>query len=601
MRIIIATIILLFACIGLYGQDDKVRLAYQYYQEKDFQKAAVLFEELYEKTNSQAYFSYAVTCMLETNDFQQAERLIKKQLRRNKTDMLTYIEYGYFYKKQGNDTEAAKQYDHVLKSLPNERNAIIRIANAFIGKREFEYAQQTYQKGAKLINYGFHLELSNVYAYQRKSLEMVEILLDFLQYDPSQAEIVQVNLQARMNSNYDLNLHDLLRRSLLRRIQKDPKELIYSEMLLWYFIQQNDYTNAVIQAKALDKRLNEGGMRLIELGGIAKTNLRFQEAIAAYEYVLSIGKNSSFYYDAKFGYLDVFSEQIELGEIKDKNEFLKVEKMYMESIEEFAQHPESIRLIKGLAHLQAFYLDKIEDAKKILQEAIQNFKMNTLIKGACKIELGDIYLLSGQVSDAILEYAQAAKLNDDNEVGDKAKLKRATLAFYTGNFSWAQAQLDVLKAGTSKLIANDAFVLSMLISDNSGMDSTENALNYFARAEMFLQQKKQDQALKLLDTLEIKYKTHSLIDDVLFLRSKIYEKQGKTEKAIETLKQIAENYAHDLLGDDAIYKLAQIYDYQLNDTKMAMDYYKQIIFEYPGSIFVVEARKRFRILKGDNI
>jgi hypothetical protein len=89
-------------------------------------------------------------------------------------------------------------------------------------------------------------------------------------------------------------------------------------------------------------------------------------------------------------------------------------------------------------------------------------RLDPLFKGVCKIELGDIYLLRNEVSEAILEFAQAAKMNETNEVGDKAKLKRATLAFYTGNFQWAQAQLDVLKTGTSKLIANDAFQLSML-------------------------------------------------------------------------------------------------------------------------------------------
>jgi tetratricopeptide (TPR) repeat protein len=253
-----------------------------------------------------------------------------------------------------------------------------------------------------------------------------------------------------------------------------------------------------------------------------------------------------------------------------------------------------------LAHLQAFYLNKSIEAKKLLQDVVQNNKLNPAIRGSCKTELGDVYLMCGQVSDAILEYAQAAKMNEDNEIGDKAKLKRATLAYYTGNFLWAQAQLDVLKASTSKLIANDAFVLSMLITDNLGMDTSQTALTYYARAEMLLQQKKQDEALKILDTMEDNYKTNSLIDDVLYLKSKIYEKQGNIDKAIQSLKLIADDYAIDLLGDDAIYRLAQIYDYQLNDKKMAIEYYKKIIFNYPGSIYVVDARKRFRVLRGDN-
>jgi tetratricopeptide (TPR) repeat protein len=599
MKFIIA-FLLLVSHIFIFGQDEKLRLAYQYYQEKDYQKAAVLFEELYEQNNVQVYFSYTIDCLLELKEFQQAEKLIKKQIRKNKSDLINYIEYGYLYKKQNNLADATKQYEYVIKNLPADRNEITRLASNFLMKHEYDYAQQAYQKGAKLVNYGFYLELANTFSYQRKSPEMVEVYLDLLKDDPAQAEMVQANLQSRMISAFDENLGDILKKSLIKRIQKDPGVFIYNEMLLWYYIQQNDYANAIIQAKALDKRLKEGGMRLIELGSIAKSNNMFAEAKSAYEYVLSYGQKSAFYFEAKLGYLDVYAEQIELGQITDKAELQKVEKMYKETIGEYATQIETISLKKDLAHLQAFYLNKTDEAKQILQDAVQNPKLNSAIKGSCKTELGDIFLMCGQVSDAIIEYAQAAKINEDNEIGDQAKLKRATLAFYTGNFTWAQAQLDVLKAGTSKLIANDAFVLSMLISDNFGMDSTETALKYYAKAEMMLKQKKQDEALKILDTLEMNYNTHSLIDDVLFLKSKIFEKQGNLEKEVQMLQLIADKYSNDLLGDDAIYKLAQIYDYQLDDKEKAKGYYKKIIFDFPGSIYVVEARKRFRVLRGDN-
>jgi tetratricopeptide (TPR) repeat protein len=600
LRKFFLVVIFLICRFFVSAQDDKVRLAYQYYQDKDYQKAAILFEELYNQYKVQVYFSYSVNCLVEIKEFQQAEKLIKKQIRQNKSDLANYIEYGYLFNRQNNTSEASKQYDYVIKNLPQDKNEIIRIANNFIVKREYEYAQQAYEKGAKLINYGFQIELANIYAYQRKSQEMVDAYLDLIKQEPAQMEMVQNNLQSRMSNAFDDNLKDIIKLSLIKRIQKDPKDVAYSEMLLWYYIQQNDYTNAIIQAKALDKRLGEGGMRLIELGSIAKSNNMFVEAKSAYDYVMSYGKESVFYFEAKIGYLEIYSEQIELGQITDRNELLMVEKMYIETIDEFNSQAETINLKKDLAHLQAFYLNKAENAKQLLLDAVQNPKLNSNIKGSCKTELGDIYLMCEQVSDAILEYAQAAKMNEDNEIGDMAKLKRATLAFYTGNFTWAQAQLDVLKTGTSKLIANDAFVLSILISDNLGGDTTETALTYFAKAEMFLQQKKTSEALKLLDTLEIHYNTHSLIDDVLFLKAKIYEKQGNIEKTIQMLLVIADKYGHDLLGDDAVYKLAQIYDYQLNDKNKALEYYKKIIFDYSGSIYVVEARKRFRVLRGDN-
>lgn len=592
-------VLVLFIHFGTKAQDEKVRMAYQYYQAKEYEKAAVLFEELYEKTKAQVYSSYTINCLVEIKQYQQAEKLIKKLIRRQKDELQNYIEYGYLYKVQANETEAEKQYEYVLKNIPTDRNTIVRLANSFLMKREYDYALKIYQKGRKLVNYGFYIEIANVYAFQRKSQEMVDEYLDLLLEEPYQAEMVQNILQSRLSNTFDESLIDILKRTLIKRIQKDTKQLIYSEMLLWFYIQQNDFANAVIQAKALDKKLREGGMRLIELGGIAKSNQLFSEAKDAYEYVLLNEKESIYYLEAKFGLLDVFSKQVEIGQIIDKPALEKIEKLYIETVNEFSENTETIRLIKDLAHLQAFYLNKIDEAQNLLLNAIQNNKLQPNIRGACKIELGDIYLMNGQISDAILEYAQAAKINDNNEIGDKAKLKRATLAFYTGNFQWAQAQLDVLKTGTSKLIANDAFVLSILIKDNIGMDSSEIALKYYARAEMLLQQTRENEALKILDTLEKEYNTHSLIDDVFYLKARIYEKQSRLDETIYNLNQIADNYSTDLLADDAIYKLAQIYDYQLNDKKKALDFYKRIIFDFPGSIYVVDARKRFRFLRGD--
>jgi hypothetical protein len=47
--------------------------------------------------------------------------------------------------------------------------------------------------------------------------------------------------------------------------------------------------------------------------------------------------------------------------------------------------------------------------------------------------------------------------------------------------------------------------------------------------------------------------------------------------------------------------MGDIYETQLNDTEKASEYYKKILFDYQGSLFAVEARKRFRIIRGDTI
>ncbi|MEN8120821.1 MAG: tetratricopeptide repeat protein [Bacteroidota bacterium] len=577
----------------------KVQLAYEYYQSNEYQKAFVEFEGLYKKTRSRIYLNYMIKCVVELKDYDQAERMIKKQIRKNKHDLLNYVELGNIYKLKKDEKRAEEQYQYVIKNIPANRNVIMRIANSFLSKREYGYAETTYLRGRELIPYAFHYEMANVYAYQRKSQELINEYLDLLVEDPESQPTVMNHLQSRMNSNYDENFKHILKRTLIKRIQKNAGEYIYNETLIWYYVQEKDFRNAIIQAKALDRRMKEGGRRLVELGGFAASNGMYETAKEAYLYVIKKDKGSVFYRNAKLAYLNVLYIQVEKGQIRSKDQIEDLEKQYLDAIEEFGRNYTTIDLIKDFAHLQAFYLNKNSEAVTMLKSIIKLPDLKPLLKGSCKIELADILLLQENVWEATIEYAQAEKMNKGNPIGYEARFKRAKLAYYMGNFEWAQAQLDVLKGSTSQLIANDAFHLSMLIKDNIGMDTTSAALKYFSRAEMYLVQNKEELAMLVLDTLEKNYKTNPLIDEVLFLKAKIFEKQGKIDKAIENLKKIEASYAFDILGDDAIYKLAQMNDYQKDNKTEAMKYYKKIIFDYPGSIYVTESRKRFRILKDD--
>ena len=55
----------------------------------------------------------------------------------------------------------------------------------------------------------------------------------------------------------------------------------------------------------------------------------------------------------------------------------------------------------------------------------------------------------------------------------------------------------------------------------------------------------------------------------------------------------------DILADDALFGLADIHENQLGDPETAQGLYERLLNEFPGSLYVVEARKRFRQLRGD--
>ena len=67
------------------------------------------------------------------------------------------------------------------------------------------------------------------------------------------------------------------------------------------------------------------------------------------------------------------------------------------------------------------------------------------------------------------------------------------------------------------------------------------------------------------------------------------------------LKKITEKYADGILADDALFDRAELYEKKLNDKTKAMELYQDLLTKFPGSLYCVEARKRFRALRGDTL
>jgi TolA-binding protein len=92
-----------------------------------------------------------------------------------------------------------------------------------------------------------------------------------------------------------------------------------------------------------------------------------------------------------------------------------------------------------------------------------------------------------------------------------------------------------------------------------------------------------------------------LADDILYKKAQIELKHAKYKEAAEFYDAIVKNYGDDIFGDDALFKLADLYENQFKNFDKAKELYQQLLIKYPGSLYVVEARKRFRKLRGDSI
>lgn len=587
----------------LYAQQNDEQLGVQYYQNKEFDKAEALFEDLFERNPSLLNYIYYVNSILELKDYDKAEKVVKRQSRAYPADPRYDVDLGYISILRGDSQKGKKAYEQCIKDLRADKSQIYNLANAFQTRRETDYAVRTYQRGRELLKDPslFSMELS----YLHESLGNTEGMLDeyfkLLSAQPNQISLVENRLQAWLSYDTEGDKNEVLRTALLKRTQQNPDEIIYAELLLWYSVQQKDFSLALIQAKALDRRYSEDGRRLFDLAALAVSNDDFEVAKDAYSYIIRKNADPDLVIESRIELLNTEFLQLTSSYQADKASIEMLEKKYKELIAEVGISSSTLPLIQNLAHIQAFYLDKTDPAIELLEQAIAIPNTNARLQAQCKLELADIYLFSGEQWEATLLYSQVEKSFKNEPLGHEAKFRNAKLSFYIGEFDWAKAQLDILKAATSKLIANDAMELSLLISDNIDEDSSTAALSMYARADLLVYRNKLDEAMAVLDTIESANAGHPILDDVLFKKAEISLKENHPDKAADYLASIIKDYPFGLLGDDATFTLAGLYENQLNDKSRAMQLYENLMITYPGSLYVVEARKRFRELRNDPV
>ncbi len=587
------------SCVHAQTTKDE-QLANQYYQQGEYDKAIVLFEKLYDKRTDELIFKSYLRCLLALKDFDKAEKIGKKQVKKYPDNLNYLVDLGNVYEASGRSDKGKQQYEKAIKLLKgNDQNQVFSLANAFLALKNFDFAIATYLRGRKLdAGYSYNFEIAEVYYVTKEYPKMIDEYLDVLLENDAYIQNVQNSLQSKLSDDQNGNKNEMLRTALLKRIQKVPEKTIFSEMLLWLFVQQKDFESALIQAKALDRRLKEDGSRVFTLAGLCVSNEDYDAAIKAYQYLITKGPNSYNYIQARVELLNTSNKKLINGKYT-RADLLELEKEYYTTLNELGKTPNTALLIKGLAHLQAFYLNKTNDAITFLKEIIEMPNTPPQFQAECKLELGDIYLMTGEIWESTLLYSQVDKANKGEPIGEEAKFRNAKLSYYKGDFEWARAQLDVLKGGTSHLIANDALALSLLIQDNMGLDSNITGLLIYAKADLLIFQNKEDAALLTFDSLLTELPGHSLTDEVFMRKAEIMGRKGKYEEEAALLQMIIDKYATDILADDAFFLLADLYEKKLQNKQKAMDLFQELLVKFPGSSYVVEARKRFRSLRGD--
>ena len=575
------------------------KLAYEFYSKKDYEKARDIYKNLYDTYDQVGYFNQYADCLILTGDYDTAEKAYKSFLKKNPQNWKSHVDLAYVYLQQGDNSKAVKYLNKMLKDVPDTRSAINEVANLLRIRNFNDAAISLYDRGAKNpnVNYSFNLEKAYAYNSMLDFENATECYLQYLKEKPDQYEMVKSRLRVMMMYDLNGNVSDVVRMALLRKTQEEPENEQFSSLLMWYSLQEQDYELALMQLKALDKR-GHGNYEndILNVAQIAGDNRQYDIAIEAYDYILKKSGEGVYYAQAIVGFIKNSYEKAKAEGNRDKRYFESLSNQIDEAFDKIGYTSDMVPLVLVQADIIAFELGKYDDAKTLLNNVLElGFSQKT--NAQLKMKLADIYLLTDEVWEATLLYSQVEKSMKNEPIAHEARYKNAQLRYFIGEFGWANAALDILKAATSKLVANDAMTLSLTISDNLEYDTI--GLKRLAKADYYIYQRKYDLANVVLDSVAAYNPNEVSLPNVFYRKAKIAINKGDYGLADSLFKLVYDGYADSYMADEALVEDAQLLENKMNRKEEAMECYSRLFDYYTASVYVAQARKSYRRLRDE--
>ncbi|MBF4492581.1 tetratricopeptide repeat protein [Flavobacterium sp. MR2016-29] len=590
MKNIFIYIVLLWSTFAMSQNE---QLAQYYYDKGDFEKAKISYEELLRNVPSNTqYFLKTIDCYQQLLQFALAEKSIQDRYNKYKQGVFL-VELGYNFQLQKNEAKAKNYYDQAIEKIKTNPNDVYGIGNSFEKKVLLEYALKAYQTAMQVQpNYNFNFQIGMLYGQLGKTDQMIDLLLTESFQNPQNANLIQTQLSRFMNGETDNTaFKDAMRKALILKTQKD-QDVFWNHYLSWFYVQQKEFGKAFIQEKAIYKRDPESLSSIVNLSQFALNEDDTETASEILNFILLNTKDLDLLIQTNY-----YLMEIKIDKAQDKDyPIINTELQQLLATYDITPFTLSLQLLQ--AHFVAFNLKKPEEGITIVKRALE-LNLNDYQEADAKMELGDILLLQEKFNQALIYYSQIQLDLKNDVMSHEASLKAAKTSYFKTDFEWALKQFKELKSANTQLIANDALEYFLLINDNTVADSTQTALKQFAKGDFLIYQNKKPEAIAQFQNILKTFKGQE-IEAVTMLRlGKIYESLKDYNSALSQYQQIIDNHSDGIYMDEALFFSAEIYNDELHDTEKAKPLYEKVIFNHQDSIYFVDARKKYRELRGD--
>ncbi|OMP32028.1 tetratricopeptide repeat protein [Mangrovimonas sp. DI 80] len=591
MKKIVLLVIALWNTL-VFSQSEQ--LADNYFKQGDFEKALIIYQQLdEEKPGSTKYLYKIVETYQQLEQYDKAGQMLSERISRSSFPTLL-IEMGYNYQLQDSMALANNYYNQAIQKIEERPIYVSSIARQFEEHSLLDKAIIVYKRGIELNpDQNYNIQLARIYGEQGDVEQMFSNYIDYIEDKPEFLNNAKRAFSDFVSENKENENNVYLKKLLLKKIQSQP-DVYWYELLSWLYVQEKDYSKSFTQEKALYKRNPESLDRIMELAMVATSEKDYETATEILEFILQNSQDISSILKAHQLLLDIKTANA------SPKEYNSIDAQYQAVFKEYGTFEQTVPLQIAYGNFLAFYKHEPEAASKFLKQSLK-LELSDFQEATVKLKLADILVYQEKFNEALIFYSQIQANLKNSTISQEARFKVAKTSYYKGDFEWAESQLKILKASTSQLIANDALDLKLLISDNKYEDSLHVALKLYAKADLMAFQNKNDEAIGLLDKILTEHKGESIEDQALFKQAQLFEKKKQYEKAANNYQLIIANYRDDILADDAYYYLAELYSNHLAQPEKAKELYEKIIFNHEDSIYFVDARKKFRMLRGDAI
>ena len=409
-------IVFLFTGLFATAQDGNYDefLARQFLQNGEFAKAAEYYEGLF-KQNPAEYYDDYLDILVQLKDFEKVEKVIKTLYKNSGNNPVYLLDLGDLYLKQNKDADAEKQFNKTIKELKQDRYLIGQIAMKFIQLKQLDFAQRTYEKGKELLKdkNAYNLEIAHLFFLKNDLTGMINAYLNEAPYQANNLTLIENGLQKAMT---DEKSKDALEKELLKRTQSAKNDFVYQDLLVWLYMQRNDFDGAILQAKSLDLLRGEDGENVLRIAKTAAIQKDFDAAIKGYQYVIDKGARFPWFVNANLEIINVKRDKIVNSPNYTKTQLLSLKQSYQDFIKSYNSEYTAINATLELAQLEALYLHEIDTAITMLTPITENNRVAKDLLAKAKLYLGDFYLIDEQPWESLLLYTQVEKAEKGKEV-----------------------------------------------------------------------------------------------------------------------------------------------------------------------------------------